>query len=153
MKGDNATSCTEIRALIDTITDFESRFLELIENEKQCRKTLFFRAKYILTQLEKSRFSLYHLLQCFVETLIQILAGRNNGFSEIQRNDWAYILEIVVKYNDLIASDPKLNPQEEKSSVILVHTNYNTRQHLHENFTSLTVSRLKQITGNLLQMA
>ena len=63
---------------------FLPRFIIAAKDEASVRKTIFFRARHVVTDIEKSKLSLLHLLHTFVSTLLKIVAGRGGPVSHVR---------------------------------------------------------------------
>ena len=103
---------------------FLPRFIIAAKDEASVRKTIFFRARHVVTDIEKSKLSLLHLLHAFVSTLLKIVAGRGGPVSHVSapqsnskrlreyyhirhpiqsgESDWVYVLESVDAFNKFL---------------------------------------------------
>ena len=64
---------------------FLSRFFVAAKEQPSVKKTVFFRARHLVTEIEKSKLSLLHLLHTFVATLLKIVAGRGGPISQVSK--------------------------------------------------------------------
>ena len=62
---------------------FLPRFIVATKEQSSVKKTIFFRARHLVTEIEKSKLSLLHLLHTFVATLLKIVAGRGGPISHV----------------------------------------------------------------------
>ena len=62
---------------------FLPRFIVAAKEQSSVKKTVFFRARHLVTEIEKSKLSLLHLLHTFVATLLKIVAGRGGPISHV----------------------------------------------------------------------
>ena len=58
------------------------RFIIAAKDQASIKKTIFFRARHVVTEVEKSKLSVFHLLHNFVSTLLKIVAGRGGPVSQ-----------------------------------------------------------------------
>ena len=91
------------------------------KDQASVKKTVFFRARHLVTEIEKSKLSLLHLLHTFVATLLKIVAGRGGPISHVSvkrfcfssvkvsllipqagESDWVYVLESVDVFNKFL---------------------------------------------------
>ena len=61
------------------------RFIVAAKDQASVKKTVFFRARHLVTEIEKSKLSLLHLLHTFVATLLKIVAGRGGPVSHVSK--------------------------------------------------------------------
>ena len=64
---------------------FLPRFIVAAKDQASVKKTVFFRARHLVTEIEKSKLSLLHLLHTFVTTLLKIVAGRGGPISHVSK--------------------------------------------------------------------
>ncbi len=74
--------------------DVERRFLAVAKEQASVKKTIFYRCKHVLSDVERSKLSLAFLLHHFVITLLRIVSCRNSVTSGITQescyNCWLY---------------------------------------------------------------
>ena len=73
------------RDLTAHLRTFLPRFIVAAKEQSSVKKTVFFRARHLVTEIEKSKLSLLHLLHTFVSTLLKIVAGRGGPISHVSK--------------------------------------------------------------------
>ncbi|CAB4056479.1 unnamed protein product [Lepeophtheirus salmonis] len=127
----------EFEPIQEKLDSVSSKFISNVKNEKSIRKTVFFRAKHMISKLEKSRWSCYHLLHKYVLIQIRMVSNRTNS------DDWIYALHSVDTFNKLL--------QPESSHIL--HYHLHEDKHSFENcrptiIRPVTVSKILQIVAS-----
>jgi hypothetical protein len=90
-----------------------SRFTDKVGKESSsCRKPTYYRARIIVSEIEKSKLTIYHLLNTYNATLQSIVAGRRGDIGDISKgevsgpaSDWLYLLGCIEEFNQLMKED------------------------------------------------
>ena len=105
----------DVRTFVEKAgSDVISKFNEKVGKDSiSCRKATFYRAKVIVSEIEKIKLTIYHLLHSYNDTLQSIVAGRRGVIGEISKgeisgsgNDWLYLLGSIDEFNQLMKEDP-----------------------------------------------
>ena len=143
---DNGALFDDVRSTLGKVVGYENRFVEVARDEKSLKKTLFYRTRHMVAQLEKSKMSLLFLINKMVTSMLQLVAGRNATVSSAS-SDWLYALESIDQFNRiLIEFSITLEPESELKT--LLHGIKNRSSHLHENFSPSHHLYLKQFTSS-----
>ena len=141
-----------VRTCTVKIVDLEKRFQVLARDEKSCKKTLFFRARHVIAQLEKKKFSATLIVHKYIKHLLNFVAGRNAQ----NPADWLYVLQSIDGYNSFLGDfdiGQRHVTKAAATSVSLIHAFGNRSAHIHENFTPTHFLQLKPISSSKILQA
>eukprot|EP00095_Tigriopus_kingsejongensis_P009268 maker-scaffold361_size196684-snap-gene-0.20 protein:Tk09268 transcript:maker-scaffold361_size196684-snap-gene-0.20-mRNA-1 annotation:"hypothetical protein TcasGA2_TC011954" len=136
---------------VDKIQELEARFLDIARDEKSCRKTYFFRIRYLVTALEKQKLSILFLIQQYVMSMLNLVAGRHVEMTQASP-DWLYVFQSADNFNKiLVAARVDFESPEAKHS--LIHSHFKKDAHIHENFFPSYPLNLKQFSSSKILQA
>ena len=107
----------DVRTFVEkAASDVICRFSEKVcKDSGSCRKASYHRAKFTVSEIEKTKLTIYHLLHSYTTILQSIVAGRRGEVGDVSKgeisgpaSDWLYLLGCIDEFNQLMKEDDAL---------------------------------------------
>ena len=107
----------DVRTFVEKATsDVICRFSEKVcKDSGSCRKASYHKAKVVVSEIEKTKLTIYNILHSYNTILQNVVAGRRGEVGDASKgdisgpaSDWLYLLGCIDEFNQLMKEDEAL---------------------------------------------